>query len=590
MLPITPNMTAVPEQYGALLQMRDEPKLADKFAAALLNLNDILMLYAGMDDSLSKQLRMWIAKCFVLCPDEATLEPDTCYEEAFSDNVQDQFFALQKLLRNNLKSNCPIIEEPLFDGEWLWEARDYHLYTQISPFPVSPYNPSQILHVNEHPFAKAVLKWARELSELIFCPFEEEFDVESVVDDIAQTTIHTSTLSCAGHAPDLLQQLQAHGFGMSAGASAHMQLLVYQQLAFNAAMHKGLEGQVDTMKAIADECEAGLPYFQAQCAAANAQAEKSAEEQSLIIEGKLEDLESRYQQKLNVFEADLNIVKQEQVATKSNLETNEALLLSIEEQLAERIAVQLASEDRHSQEQNESRQISSAKISSLQQQIAQEQQKTDQKQELVDSLNNEMQAVKREQAAQEQRFEAIKAQQQNHTNALQQSIATQKDIVLQEKARARNLEDRLEAALAAQEVQKQQYEQQQRQLRQMLEAEIARHAAQQQQATATHAAEIARVQQQNQQQLDQRLQEEKSSNLVQVNQLQAQINREQQQRTQVQAHANSLQNQLSHQQHVSLSNQRTVTALSNQIAQQAARVAHVERKARKSKKWYKKVF
>ena len=75
----------------AMPQVAYNFSLRERCAAALLNLNEILLFHAALDDSLSVSLRNWAeVACFELCPDNQE-------EEAFLDNAERQFMALEAL-------------------------------------------------------------------------------------------------------------------------------------------------------------------------------------------------------------------------------------------------------------------------------------------------------------------------------------------------------------------------------------------------------------------------------------------------------------------------------------------------------------
>jgi len=146
---------------------REQPSVGqEEIKEAIIRLDDIFNKYAGWKDPVSTSLHKirdgLLQDLFVM------IESQNAEDLRIHEIVQRAFTQLNHILHDFYDGS--VLEDPLLDGEQLWESRVLHYYqthiSEISPFTRKPFAPVP------HVFAKSIIDWKKSLLPLPENPSE----------------------------------------------------------------------------------------------------------------------------------------------------------------------------------------------------------------------------------------------------------------------------------------------------------------------------------------------------------------------------------------------------------------------------------
>ncbi len=546
------------------------------------------------NDKLSKRLHDWCHNWLFIPVPGVSLDDNVDYTEEqievlmnntmdmFIEAVEKQFSAVNVILRNDFNLENPIVNEPLYDeqGDHLMDASEYHKQRQLSP--LSPYD-NRPLNFVAHPFAKAIREWTKELSNLVFCPFKEPEPLLPTIHNTALMTI-CSHPSMPMSMPSLTQMMQMHNFSCSPDLINAIKLSENQNLALMAINKSSLENVIEIVKSVADQCGSEVLSLKQHLAEEHARAQEEANQHQQVIENKINNLKNDYQHKNQILQNNITVIQQKMEVVQTDNTQTKAMVASLEKNLQDKLDEQVVAEKKHQEQQNILQQTLDAEINDLNQKMAAEKLKSDQERSTIEELNAKIQAVVSEKEA--QKTSSINQQQQfaDSIKVLQQQINAEKIHLQEEHNLIEVLQNQLNAAVAQHKAQVVEFEKRHLELRQNLEAQlnqkINENAAECQRLVQNHNAAMSNQQKLYNHDLDQRLAAQSLQNQQQLNHMQNQLNH-----TQNQFNICSQQNQTFSSELTNLNHKQIQLVTENQANKiQAAKNAIELEKVRKSKK------
>lgn len=564
------------------IAIKGDISLKETYVKAIMELEEIFTIFGNEEDDLSEEMRNFVLDMLNLFPADAVLLDD--FDEFVDqrlDRAQELFLGLKTILCNNLDHHFPIVKEPYYDGKYVWEKETYESCKRAMPQGLSPYTlkPYEAL---PHPFAKAILNWAKSLHEnFIYHIVEVELDSEpSSIPVEIQSALQQLSHPFKGY---------QHPIQVFGKPSPDILMCYYLDLA-GKANAKGLEVFALAAKKIARESN-DRPFRQENLyLQETAKLQERLDQQKEMIADLISNLSNQYEATKNALQTKIDFSQKELEGEKQIHQGMREQLSSLEGQLNSNLSEQGVMQERFLQEKRERETAHETAVNEFRSQIAEEKSRGNQNLALIQQLELQIeQAVSSQERREEEQQQAI----HNIERTIQiqrQQIEAEQNLARQQQGHVQSLNQKLEASQKQQIDLEKRHQQQQNELQTTLRSEMSQqvtaHAAERQRLAERHLTELALLQQKYQADIALKISEISQNNLIKQNGLQAQINGLQNEKSQLVTQTSNLSVRLNQQTIINSQNNQRITNLLQQIQNQVNTVAHLKHKVKK-KKWYK---
>ena len=578
MLPIT-NIAA--SQRQLLEPLPSETTFEDNFCQSLIELQEILQVYAELEDPLSNRLLDWGDKWLALYP-----ENEDCSFEDLCARAGTLMQDIKQILANTLdlaSLGKALVKQPLYDFEngWLWDEAEYRQYKLISPTKRCPFSQASSFQAFAHPLAKAMAEWVEKLESRGISSFFNESDVEEVDQVASEVNALANSqrgMKLGGFQPS--QKIVSPS--VAVGESKFLQLIAYNLLAKKAVEQRPWKNLQRGFAALADEKQAQVAPFAAAQEAESKRNREAELQRQAWLEKRLQELEGSYQDAVSILKADL-LALQTQVAVEQTTTSQKIeLLANLEAQMSTQMAQQAALEERQEQEAAARIALQGQLQQQLLQQTAENSAEKAALQERIARLNalHASKLARLEEVRRQQRHE-LSSELGAQIDTLRAEINTANSAAERQNMLIATLEEQVSRSASEYAALQKQCQRMQQETRTCLEAEMHRHLAQ-------HTAQLQRLEAemaQQRQQLHQRIEVMESSHRTAQSELKGQISRLNQQSADLSARVSALsasltnETKLNQQLHLNQQQQQNTMRLF------AQRLAAAKKKAKKSKKF-----